>query len=78
MNWHVVTVARDDLGLTLGAIRLGEGIVTATKLLGDDIAITYVTGHGGKPLLASTSPIEGERIDPPGGHEGARSMPLRA
>jgi len=43
MKWHVITVAKQDLGLTLGAIGLGGGTVTATKPCGRTIAITYVT-----------------------------------
>jgi hypothetical protein len=43
MNWHVITVQKKDLGLTLGAIGLGGGTVTATKPSGRAIAITYVT-----------------------------------
>ena len=43
MEWHVITVAKQDLGLTLGAIGRGGGTVTATKPSGRTIAITYIT-----------------------------------
>lgn len=43
MNWGVLTVPRSGLRPVLEAIRSGGGTVTATKLAGDDIAITYVT-----------------------------------
>lgn len=42
MSWHVITVAKCDLGLALGAIRLGGGTVTATSPSADEVAITYV------------------------------------
>lgn len=43
MNWHVLTVRRDDLGLALGAIGLGGASVTATRSSVDEVTITYVT-----------------------------------
>jgi hypothetical protein len=46
MNWHAITVPRRDLGLALGAIGLGGGTVTATRLSGADVTITYVTNSG--------------------------------
>lgn len=46
MNWHDITVPRRDLGLALEAIGLGGGTVTATKLSGEDVTITYVTIGG--------------------------------
>jgi len=43
MYWHVITVPKKDFGLTLGAIGLGGGTITATKPSGGAIAITYIT-----------------------------------
>jgi hypothetical protein len=43
MNWRLTTVRRCDLSMALEAIRLGGGTVTATRLCGGDVAITYVT-----------------------------------
>jgi hypothetical protein len=43
MKWHVVTVSKHDLGLTLGAIGIGGGTVTATRPEQGQVVITYVT-----------------------------------
>ncbi len=51
MSWHVVRVARSNLGLALGAIGLGGGTVTAARPDGNEIVITYVTDRGPAPLL---------------------------
>ncbi|GAA1947816.1 hypothetical protein GCM10009798_03680 [Nocardioides panacihumi] len=44
MTWHVITVAKSELGLALGAIRLGGGTITSTSPSAEDVAITYVVG----------------------------------
>ena len=43
MNWHEVTVSRDDLGLALGAIGLGGGVVMASRPGPGTVTLTYVT-----------------------------------
>jgi len=65
MYWHVITVPKKDFGLTLGAIGLGGGTVTATKPSGGAIAITYITNDDVGRLLPGgrTGGMAVERVE---------------
>jgi hypothetical protein len=43
MNWHTVTVSRDELSLLVVGIRLGGGTITSCCPCPDGVCVTYTS-----------------------------------
>lgn len=51
MNWHSITVPRDELSLLVVGITLGGGTITSSCPCPDGVCVTYTTDRPG-PLTS--------------------------